>query len=607
MNFIAASAKRSAYLAKGRSICFASRAPTSSFTATQSWKQNKSASVATSPFSLQYPPATSVIESSALFMVNRSNKSANRSQIRSSSSTAVASTASETATTSQSNSNNQKEKSKPKAKQQQQQRNKKKSNTGRLRLLPPLQPSTETLSRAQRQTHNEVKDDTKIANQRRRTQKKGAQTIDSLSQKLCAPLKATVQTYKWELRNMHPFEKVVMELTIQARQKKDGLTLSTTLDEIHEGRKELLQMSKDWISKIKTSPTAREAYEYTEEAKVLMGKVFLDLIEEPWGGVMELQKSLRNVPIVRLDCPAVVLVGAPNVGKSSIVRAISSGTPEVNNYPFTTRGMTLGHVQVFWESDQDVALGNVAGVSVPSERELSHERLLRRGIKSKRVKEKEALMEYSRGNNAGESEEKSVEGLNNAAATTDADSSGDGKSPQSQSKATESPTSSRKIFPISQLCQIMDSPGLLRRDDTEIRNEMEELTLAAMSHLPTAVMYVLDLSGGAGDKCSSVEDQLILRRELRARFPRRPWIDVISKVDLGIVDGARERLAQILEEEQQQRGGGGETTDHFFIELSIKEGQGVDELRQEVMRMLGEVRVVLDAMAAMDERSARAV
>ena len=37
-------------------------------------------------------------------------------------------------------------------------------------------------------------------------------------------------------------------------------------------------------------------------------------------------------------------MGAPNVGKSSIVRVVSSGTPEVNDYPFTTRGVTIGHI-----------------------------------------------------------------------------------------------------------------------------------------------------------------------------------------------------------------------------------------------------------------------
>lgn len=235
--------------------------------------------------------------------------------------------------------------------------------------------------------------------------------------------------------------------------------------------------------------------------------------------------------------------------------------------------MTLGHVRIFWENESAVSSGKVAGASVPKE----NERYL-----------------FS-----------------------------------STSKKTKGSSSSDSVFPISQLCQIMDSPGVLRRDASESRNEMEELTLAAMSHLPTAVVYVMDLSGGAGDRCSSVEDQLILRRELRARYPRRPWIDVLSKSDLGVIDGARERLVHIIEserrlilqqqEQQQQhqqhqqrgRGGGGrdslDTSDRYFIELSIKEGQGVEELRQEVMRMLGEVRLVLDAMAAMDNRSARSI
>lgn len=43
------------------------------------------------------------------------------------------------------------------------------------------------------------------------------------------------------------------------------------------------------------------------------------------------------------DAPTIVVAGTPNVGKSSFVAAVSSATPEVAPYPFTTRQMTVGH------------------------------------------------------------------------------------------------------------------------------------------------------------------------------------------------------------------------------------------------------------------------
>mmetsp|Transcript_9782 Transcript_9782/g.18389 ORF Transcript_9782/g.18389 Transcript_9782/m.18389 type:complete len:538 (+) Transcript_9782:109-1722(+) len=402
-------------------------------------------------------------------------------------------------------------------------KNNNEANTGGLRRLPVIKSPAEIINRT-RNSAKRIKADVAVKNVRNRARKHAAETLNDVTQGLCVPLRDVVKGYKYELSRLHPFEKVVADLTARARQKKDGLVLQDVLDEINEARKELLNAGKDWIAKAKNGETARDAMEFMKEGEERMYELFEELASAPVKLLIDLQKDLRTTPAVRLDTPAVVLVGAPNVGKSSIVRAISSATPEVNNYPFTTRGMTLGHVQVFWNDETTAAAAIIPDLD--------------------EVKK-------------GRFDAQSLPGN----------------------------------YAFTQLCQVMDSPGLLAREDSQ-RNEMEALTLAAMQHLPTAVMYVMDLSGGAGDKCSSVSDQLELRREVRARFPRRPWIDVVSKYDLGLVDGAREELEKVLDGAP-------------YIELSIKDGKGVDELRDEVMRMLGEVRVVLDAMAAVDARNAR--
>ena len=48
---------------------------------------------------------------------------------------------------------------------------------------------------------------------------------------------------------------------------------------------------------------------------------------------------LKALHVIEPLRPTVVLLGAPNVGKSSIVTAVSSANPEVSNYPFTTRAI----------------------------------------------------------------------------------------------------------------------------------------------------------------------------------------------------------------------------------------------------------------------------
>lgn len=185
-------------------------------------------------------------------------------------------------------------------------------NTGGLRRLPVVKPPKELVNKA-RKVVRQVRPDKEVKNARNRARKHGAETLNALSQALCIPLRDTVNGYKSEMRRLHPFERVVADLTVRARQKRDGMTLQLVLDEIHEARKIILEAGKDWISKVKSMESAREVDEALVEGVEALIGLFEEFANGPLAGIVELQRSLRSAPTVALSTPAVVLVGAPNV------------------------------------------------------------------------------------------------------------------------------------------------------------------------------------------------------------------------------------------------------------------------------------------------------
>ena len=58
----------------------------------------------------------------------------------------------------------------------------------------------------------------------------------------------------------------------------------------------------------------------------------------------EAQKIMKNFQDIQ-DIPTVVIAGYPNVGKSSVLRCLSSAKPEVAQYPFTTKEIHVGHIE----------------------------------------------------------------------------------------------------------------------------------------------------------------------------------------------------------------------------------------------------------------------
>ncbi len=60
----------------------------------------------------------------------------------------------------------------------------------------------------------------------------------------------------------------------------------------------------------------------------------------------DIRGRLRQIPSIELIIPCVVVAGYPNVGKSSIVKNISTNKRlEVKEYPFTTKQLKMGHLE----------------------------------------------------------------------------------------------------------------------------------------------------------------------------------------------------------------------------------------------------------------------
>lgn len=61
----------------------------------------------------------------------------------------------------------------------------------------------------------------------------------------------------------------------------------------------------------------------------------------------EIRGRLREIPSINYTMPCVVVAGYPNVGKSSIVKNISTNKKiEVQEYPFTTKKLNMGHLEL---------------------------------------------------------------------------------------------------------------------------------------------------------------------------------------------------------------------------------------------------------------------
>ena len=204
---------------------------------------------------------------------------------------------------------------------------------GALNRLPNVSPGEQLIAsavkRASRVTPN------RGLKEAARERSKGQKQLDALTAGLCTPLKGYVKGFPSPER-LHPFERALLELTLSDKKYR------TTIEHVDTLRKGLLGVGKGFSAQV-TKTTGIKDAEAVREQGFKEVEAFYRRSSRHVDDLKSIAQLLRRLPVAELETPTVALVGAPNVGKSSLVRVLSSGQPEVCNYPFTTKGIKMGH------------------------------------------------------------------------------------------------------------------------------------------------------------------------------------------------------------------------------------------------------------------------
>ncbi|MDD5112112.1 MAG: 50S ribosome-binding GTPase [Candidatus Altiarchaeota archaeon] len=72
---------------------------------------------------------------------------------------------------------------------------------------------------------------------------------------------------------------------------------------------------------------------------------FIKRIRKDLDFLVDVKRAFRTLPIME-RVPTLVVAGFPNVGKSTFVKNLTGSDIEVKPYPFTTKGIMVGHVEI---------------------------------------------------------------------------------------------------------------------------------------------------------------------------------------------------------------------------------------------------------------------
>jgi nucleolar GTP-binding protein len=202
-----------------------------------------------------------------------------------------------------------------------------------IKRIPPVYSPQELVDIAFRRASKEARK-VQIKNPRLRKKRAEERRVKESSQYIISYL-TRMEKLKTVVEDAPPFYRELLEIIVGVKK------ISASFERLTWTKKKISKLAERMRREIRMSkgdPVVLRKEFYGKTSSIL------EKIKPELEFLCEVIKNIKNFPTLK-EGFTVVIAGMPNVGKSSLLKQLTSSRPEIRPYPFTTKSILVGYIE----------------------------------------------------------------------------------------------------------------------------------------------------------------------------------------------------------------------------------------------------------------------
>jgi nucleolar GTP-binding protein len=138
--------------------------------------------------------------------------------------------------------------------------------------------------------------------------------------------------------NLPPFYRDLVEAIVGIDKMRKSLGA------IYGTARTVEKLGREHLRRLRSARSPAEAAAVRRQAYGRISSL-VERAEDHLAFLRDAATKLSDLPTIYVDVPTVVIAGYPNVGKTTLLRALTGSAPKIAPYPFTTTGLQLGYFE----------------------------------------------------------------------------------------------------------------------------------------------------------------------------------------------------------------------------------------------------------------------